>query len=209
LLQDFRKFNYNGGMKKLLTILFLPLYLSAFSLSLNSGANANKPYSVLQLSDEKEFECVEQILAYTDFCDENGDEDGEEYRKVEKRLAQISGKDMSKFSLHEWWEAEGAENLAFDIALPEPKLVPDITKDELSVIVERMLAPVPEFDDDFLEAFYIRVKFACKGAYFAEFLKLNCADTFSFELFERQKIDGVMRELSANEIVEILWGKRG
>ncbi|MBF0923247.1 MAG: hypothetical protein HXK59_03120, partial [Campylobacter concisus] len=50
-------------MKKLLTILFLPLYLSAFSLSLNSGANANKPYSVLQLSDEKEFECVEQILA--------------------------------------------------------------------------------------------------------------------------------------------------
>ncbi|MBF0916489.1 MAG: hypothetical protein HXK60_00330, partial [Campylobacter sp.] len=51
-------------MKKLLTILFLPLYLSAFSLSLNSGANANKPYSVLQLSDEKEFECVEQILAY-------------------------------------------------------------------------------------------------------------------------------------------------
>ena len=154
-------------------------------------------------------EILEQILAYTDFCDENGDEDGEEYRKVEKRLAQISGKDMSKFSLHEWWEAEGAENLAFDIALPEPKLVPDITKDELSVIVERMLAPVPEFDDDFLEAFYIRVKFACKGAYFAEFLKLNCADTFSFELFERQKIDGVMRELSANEIVEILWGKRG
>ena len=64
MLQDFRKFNYNGGMKKLLTILFLPLYLTAFSLSLNSGANANKPYSVLQLSDEKEFECVEQILAY-------------------------------------------------------------------------------------------------------------------------------------------------
>ena len=116
---------------------------------------------------------------------------------------------MSKFSLHEWWEAEGAENLAFDIALPEPKAVPDITKDELSEIVERMLAPVPEFDDDFLEAFYARVKFACEGAYFAEFLKLNFADTFRFELFERRKIEGVMRELSANEIVEILWGKRG
>ena len=71
-------------------------------------------------------EILEQILAYTDYCDEFGDEDGEEYRKVEQRLAKISGKDMSKFSLHEWWEAEG-----------------------------------------------------------------------------------VMRELSANEIVEILWGKRG
>lgn len=85
----------------------------------------------------------EQILAYTNYCDEFGDEDGEEYRKVEERLAKISGKDMSKFSLHEWWEAEGAENLAFDIALPEPKVVPDITKDELRQIVERMLAPVP------------------------------------------------------------------
>ena len=154
-------------------------------------------------------EILEQILAYTDYCDEFGDEYGEEYRKVEQRLAKMSGKDMSKFSLHEWWEAEGAENLAFDIALPEPKVVADITKDELSEIVERMLAPVPEFDDDFLEAFYVRVTFACTGAYFAEFLKLNFAKTFSFELFERREIDGVMRELSANEIVEILWGKRG
>ena len=111
-------------------------------------------------------EILEQILAYTDYCDEFGDEDGEEYRKVEERLVKISGKDMSKFSLYEWWEAEGAENLAFDIALPEPKVVADITKDELRQIVERMLAPVPEFDDDFLEAFYVRVKFACKGAYF-------------------------------------------
>lgn len=51
-------------MKKLLIILFFPLYLTAFNLSLNSGANSDKPYSVLQLSDEQEFECVEQILAY-------------------------------------------------------------------------------------------------------------------------------------------------
>ncbi|MCD8212666.1 MAG: hypothetical protein LUC34_01185 [Campylobacter sp.] len=36
----------------------------AFNLSLNSGAEKGKPYSVLQLSDDKEFECVEQILAY-------------------------------------------------------------------------------------------------------------------------------------------------
>ena len=154
-------------------------------------------------------EILEQILAYTDYCDENDDEDGEEYRKVEQRLAKISGKDMSKFSLHEWWEAEGAENLAFDIALPEPKVVPDIKKDELRQIVERRVDLGGRRIIKKLEAFYIRVKFACKGAYFAEFLKLNFADTFRFELFERRAIEGVMRELSANEIVEILWGKRG
>ena len=48
-----------------------------------------------------------------------------------------------------------------------------------------------------------------KAHIFAEFLRLNFADTFRFELFERREIEGVMRELSANEIVEILWGKRG
>ena len=51
-------------MKKALSILFFPIFLLAFNLSLNSGAQSGKPYSVLQLSDEKEFECVEQILAY-------------------------------------------------------------------------------------------------------------------------------------------------
>ena len=116
-------------------------------------------------------EILEQILAYTDYCDEFGDEDGEEYRKVEQRLAKISGKDMSKFSLHEWWEAEGAENLAFDIALPEPKVVPDITKDELSEIVERMLAPVPEFDDDFLEAFLCKSDICLRGCIFCRVFK--------------------------------------
>jgi len=101
---------------------------------------------------------------------------------------------------------DNSKNIAFDITLPEPKVVPDITKDELRQIVERMLAPVPEF---YLETFYVRVKSACKSAYFAEFLRLNFADTFSFKLFERQKIDGMVRELSAHEIVEILWGERG
>ncbi|MBR8465467.1 hypothetical protein KDE13_03715 [Campylobacter sp. faydin G-140] len=51
-------------MKKALFILFLPIFLLAFNLSLNSGIENNKPYSVLHLSDDNEFECVEQILAY-------------------------------------------------------------------------------------------------------------------------------------------------
>ncbi|MGH1601097.1 hypothetical protein [Campylobacter majalis] len=38
----------------------------------------------------------------------------------------------------EWWETDGAENIAFDIALIEPNLVPDITKAELTKIVEHM-----------------------------------------------------------------------
>ncbi|MGH1600876.1 tetratricopeptide repeat protein [Campylobacter majalis] len=41
-----------------------PIFLFGFSLSINSGIENQKPYSVIELSDEREFECIEQILAY-------------------------------------------------------------------------------------------------------------------------------------------------
>jgi len=47
---------------------------------------------------------LEKILAYTDYCDEHGDESGEKYRELENELRAITGKDMSKFDLWEWWE---------------------------------------------------------------------------------------------------------
>ena len=105
---------------------------------------------------ERYGEILRQILAYADYCDANGDEDGAKYRELEDALHKITGKDMSKFNLREWWEADGAENLAFDIALPEPNLVPDITKDELREIVECMSTFEPrETGDEFLDAFGI------------------------------------------------------
>ena len=51
-------------MRKFLATLLFPVYIFAFSISLNSGAESGKPYSVLQLRDDVDFECVEQILAY-------------------------------------------------------------------------------------------------------------------------------------------------
>ena len=152
---------------------------------------------------------LEKILAYTDYCDEHGDESGEKYRELENELRAITGKDMSKFDLWEWWEADGAENLAFDIALPEPRLVPDITKDELREIIERMTSFEPqESEDEFLDEFYDRPNFACEGGYFTEFLKLNFKDTYDFKLFTRHKRNGVITELDAEEITQFLWGKR-
>lgn len=51
-------------MKKFIAISLLPIFAFAFKLSLNNGIENGKPYSILTLSDTKEFECVEQILAY-------------------------------------------------------------------------------------------------------------------------------------------------
>lgn len=151
-------------------------------------------------------EILKQILAYTAYCDDNGDPDGAKYRELEATLHEITGKDMSKFDLWGWWKADGAENLAFDIALPEPQLVSDITKDELREIVERMSTFEPRETGD---AFYYRPNFAADGGYFTEFLKLNFKDTYDPRLFERCERSGEIAELSADEITQILRGKRG
>lgn len=159
---------------------------------------------------ERYGEILKQILAYADYCDDNGDPDSAKYRELETTLHEITGKDMSKFDLWEWWEADGAENLAFNIALPEPQLVSDITKGELRDIVERMSTFEPrETGDAFLDAFYYRPNFATDGEYFTEFLKLNFKDTYDPRLFERCERSGEIAELSADEITQILWGERG
>ena len=159
---------------------------------------------------ERYGEILRQILAYADYCDAKGDEDGAKYHELEDALHKITGKDMSKFNLREWWEADGAENLAFDIALPEPNLVPDITKDELREIVECMSTFEPrETGDEFLDAFWYRPNFAVEGGYFTEFLRLNFKDAYDPRLFERCEQNGEITELGADEITQILWGERG
>ncbi len=156
---------------------------------------------------ERYDEILKKILAYADYCDAHRDESGEKYRELENELYEITGKDMSKIDLWGWLIVEGAENLAFDVALPEPRLVPDITKDELREIVERMTSfELHKFDDEFLNAFYDRAH--CVGFYFSDFLELNFKDTYDFKLFTRHKRNGVMTELDAEEITQILWGKR-
>lgn len=95
---------------------------------------------------EPDFETVERhypialkaIIRYTEYCDENGDEDLVEYNKLANFLHQLTGKDMAQFNLWEWWEEEGAEVLAFKIVLPEPQRVHNITMDEVHEVVKRL-----------------------------------------------------------------------
>ena len=50
-------------MKKYIFLL-LPILSFAFSLSINSGMEDGRAYSVLHLRNESEFFCKEEILAY-------------------------------------------------------------------------------------------------------------------------------------------------
>ncbi|MEG0925418.1 hypothetical protein [Chryseobacterium sp.] len=150
-------------------------------------------------------EVLRLILEYTDQCDEEGDEDNSKYKRLEDRLHAMTGKEMSLYNLWEWWEGDGAENLAFDISLPDPKIVNEITKDELAEIVRRIHSfEIPDPDDKSFKAqFYSYICFG--NGYYSAFLKLNCKG-YNVRLFQSHKDkNGNYSEYSKEEITDHLW----
>lgn len=147
-------------------------------------------------------EVLKLILAYTDYCDETGDEDNSEYEKLENTLHEMTGKNMSQFNLWEWWEEEGAEVLAFRISLPDPKTVENITKEELTELVRRQKTFViqDEQDETLKGQFHYHI-----DDYFINFLRVNFK-TFDHKLFHSHKDkNGHYHEYTQDEIVEKLW----
>ncbi len=124
----------------------------------------------LRTEIEPNFETAQQhyplvlklIANYTDYCDEFGDEDSLEYQKLSETLTEITSKDISQYDLWEWWEAEGIENLSFDICLPEPKIIHNISKQELTEIVQRIKSSDfnTQHANEFINAFYLRTIFS-------------------------------------------------
>ena len=150
-------------------------------------------------------EVLRLILNYTNYCDENGDEDNTEYTKLENVLHKMTGKDISQFNLWEWWEEEGAENLAFDISLPNPKQVNGVTHSELNEIIRRIknYEESNEDDNSFKSNFYNYTIFG--NSYFNKFLELNFK-TYDYKLFQRNKNkQGNYFEYSQSEVVEKIW----
>ena len=158
----------------------------------------------LEIAESRYQEILDSIMAYTEYCDEEGDEDFVEYKKLEEKLHLQTGKEMSQFNLWEWWEEEGAEVLAFRIALPNPIKVNEITKEELSEIVRR----AKTFDKDVDEnSFKEQFKYHLHDYYY-DFLKLNFK-SYQQDLFHRQKDkSGNYFEYSVDEIVEKLLDKK-
>ncbi|MET3027001.1 hypothetical protein ABXT06_10005 [Flavobacterium sp. UW10123] len=144
------------------------------------------------------------ILDYTEFCDENGDEENIEYKNLEEKLHLLTGKDMTQFNLWEWWEEDGAENLAFNISLPEPQKLEHIDKSELIEIVKRIKTfDEPKNISDFASTFYEYVIYG--NGYFEKFLEKNFKN-YKHNLFNRNKDKkGNYFEYSIDEIVDILW----
>ncbi len=145
---------------------------------------------------------LKSIMDYTEYCDENGDEDFSEYEKLATSLHQLTGKDMSQYNLWEWWEEEGAEVLAFKIALPNPKVVDNVTKEELTELVSRLKAikTLNEQDTSLKAKFIYHL-----DEYYFRFLEINFK-TFDYAFFESHKgSNGNYFEYTQQQIIERLW----
>lgn len=152
---------------------------------------------------------LKRLEAYETFVDTQPENTPEsvfeaEYQQMEQELSLLTGKDLSKIWLWEWWEADGIEVFAFDLAMPEPKTHPNLKKEDLfafvSLIKENEFACENEFQEQFMPYMFDSEQ------YFFRFLELNFKN-FNPNLFFRQKDKkGNYFELSAEEIVEKIWG---
>jgi len=152
----------------------------------------------LKTAKQRYPEVLNGILAYTDFCDAHGDEELTEYKKLEGILHLITGKDMSRFNLSEWWEEEGAEPLAFRISLPDPVFTGDITREELEEIVGRLkIFNEPSQDDESFSGLFSLYL----DGYYHSLLALNFKG-YDLKLFQRNKDkNGKYFEYTVDEIV--------
>ncbi len=151
---------------------------------------------------------LQAVLNYARHVDEVGDETLDEYRALEQRLHVLTGKEMSAFNLHEWWEEEGAEVLAFRIALPDPpRLEQPLPRDAIADVVNRRMSvfdrPSGRQADDFVEAFTVYL-----DSWHLQLLALN-APHFEHNWFNRQRNrDGQWFEYSNEELTDLLWSGR-
>ncbi|ROI03831.1 hypothetical protein EGI16_10280 [Chryseobacterium sp. G0240] len=116
-------------------------------------------------------EILKLILDYTAHVDLAGDENLIAYQKLESSLQQLTQKDISQFNM-EWWEEEGAEVLAFRIALPDPVKLNDLTPEELEEITFRIENPVI-INKDWEEQTFEEQFSLYLDDYYRQFLKLN------------------------------------
>ncbi|MDR0227571.1 MAG: hypothetical protein LBI72_00670 [Flavobacteriaceae bacterium] len=157
----------------------------------------------MDIAEARYPEILQMLLDYTDYCDEYGDENLIEYKKMEEKLHQLTGKEMSNYNLYEWWEEEGVEVLAFRIALPYPERVNDLSKEDLIALVMKINSF--EIKEELEEELSYEEEFGMYlNQYYHSFLELNCKN-YEPKLFHSHKDkEGNYYEYSNDYIVEVL-----
>lgn len=122
-------------------------------------------------------------------------------------LNQITGKKLSWQDVANKMEIMAPFHMAFNISLPHPSKVDNITRDELTEIVRRILTyKIGRYEGSVLQENYYHYTLG-KDDYFMDFLRHNFK-TFDEALFE--KIETPTEDhfkFDENHIIERLWNK--
>lgn len=154
---------------------------------------------------------LSRLQEYEAFHDSQSEDTPEEvfeveYQKMQTYLSELTGKDLSDVWLWEWWEGNGIEVFAFDLAMPEPKKHNDLTKEDLRDFVEIICTEHFDYQTDFEEEFMPYMFY--NQQYFFRFLELNFKG-FRYDFFIQQKDQsGNDYEPTTDEIVEKIWNKK-
>lgn len=135
----------------------------------------------------------------------------DEIRAIVKKVSELTGKDITEDDLFEYWEADGAGVLAFEMALPPPLKIDKITKDELREIARRVknFEYADEFADHVTSEELKENKYAFASVlshkYYMKLIQVNFNYPSVFKLFQRQKNNGVYAEYTIEDIVEMIF----
>ena len=139
---------------------------------------------------------LEDYEAFWDSQSEDTPEEvfDKEYKAMEQYLSELTGKDLSNTWLWEWWEGNGIEVFAFDLAMPDPVKHNNLTREDIAAFVRIIIDNEFECENDFQEEFMPY-----------KFLALNCPhfDPTVFNTTKDKK--GKYHEPTVEEVMEKIW----
>ena len=150
---------------------------------------------------------LKRLKSYEKFYDScyafSEEELDKEYKAMEQYLSELTGKDLSDTWLWEWWEGNGIEVFAFDLAMPDPVKHNNLTREDIAAFVRIIIDNEFECENDFQEEFMPYMFYAHQ--YFYKFLALNCPhfDPTVFNTTKDKK--GKYHEPTVEEVMKKIW----
>ena len=190
-------------------------YLVSYPNSHFSAYKINKLMNTLRKELRPDFATAEKLYplvlkrlkSYEKFYDScyafSEEELDKEYKAMEQYLSKLTGKDLSDTWLWEWWEGNGIEVFAFDLAMPDPVKHNNLTREDIAAFVRIIIDNEFECENDFQEEFMPYMFYAHQ--YFYKFLALNCPH-FNPTVFNTTKDKkGKYHEPTVEEVMKKIW----
>ena len=151
---------------------------------------------------------LKRLRDYEAFFDAQSEDTPEEvfdkeYKAMELYLSELTGKDLSDTWLWEWWEGNGIETFAFDLAMPYPVKHNDLTREDIAAFVRIVIDNGFECENDFQRKFMPYMFYSHQ--YFYKFLDLNCPnfDPMAFNTIKDK--NGKYHEPTTEEVMNKIW----